>query len=61
MKQNENFDCVKFQRDVRKEMLEEAEFDLKILSQNIKNSLKDNDLYNYFMKRKYEAEKLKTS
>ena len=61
MKQNDNFDCVEYQRNARKKMLEEADYDLKMLSKNIKNSMKENDLYKFFMKRKYDAEKLKTS
>ena len=61
MKQSDSFDCVEYQRNARKKMLEEAEYDLKMLSKNIKNSMKENDLYKFFMKRKYDAEKLKTS
>ena len=51
-----DFDCVKFQREVRAKMLEEANYDLKRLAINIEKSLKHNDLYKFLIERK-EKEK----
>ena len=61
MKKNKSFDCVEFQRKVRLENYLKANGDFDLMIANMKNSLNDNDLYKYFMKRKYDAEKLKTS
>jgi DNA-binding transcriptional regulator WhiA len=61
MNNKENFDCVKFQRDVREQMLKEANYDLHTLAQNIKNSLKNNDLYKSLIERKEKEKQLATA
>jgi hypothetical protein len=51
MNKEKDFDCVQFQRDVREKILKEANYDIRILAENIKSSLKDNDLYIFFKER----------
>jgi hypothetical protein len=45
------FDCVKFQRERRVQMLNEADNSLEQLFNNINNSLKNNDLYEFLKNR----------
>ena len=61
MNNKENFDFVKFQRDVREQMLKDANFDLNTLANNIKNSLKNNVLYKSFIERKEKEKQLATA
>ena len=58
MSKTKTFDCVQFQRDVREQMLKEADYDLSKLVENVKNHLKSNELYHYLMEKKAKSKQL---
>lgn len=53
------FDCVEFQRKTREEALQEANYDIKTLIEQVNERLKNNDLNNLLIERQ-EKEKLLT-
>jgi hypothetical protein len=59
MNEEKSFDCVEFQREVRMRHYLEANGDYDLMISNMKNRLKDNELYNFFIERKEKAEILK--
>ena len=52
MKKNKSFDCVEMQRNIRNEMLEEANYDLHTLILQVRENDKKSSLYNFIINKK---------
>jgi hypothetical protein len=56
MNKEKSFDCVEFQRKVRMGNYQLANGDFDLMISNMKDRLKDNELYNFFIERKKKEE-----
>ncbi len=61
MKNKKEFDCVKYQRDVREKNIMEANYNIRELASNIILNMKENELYKFFKERKEKEKQLETA